>query len=641
MSVRYERHEHRSACKSRNVQKVVEDTSYALVSRRGLKLRRIARLFGLFLQFRNLSQPIDSRTRDRAPNDRDFHLSDAMLQLRLPRWQRATTLVRADDFARLGHWFGWLVCVALLVGSLSGRVRMTGLVIALAITMVMRLAGWLSNAHTKRVFIGLTIAIALVVLARQARVSWLDSRVVRVVVSVGLTAAAWQLRPPPFRSGWRALHDQLATAPNGSLAMTIAALLVVAPVVSVQLCTTNHVGIYDTLPVIATVVQELEHNTRDLTHYTHLEQSWRWKAYPAGESYYFAATVPTQPGLYSCYPAGMEVFAWPVVLSAKAMKIDLYDEWQQHWLERITAAVISAISLGLFFLTALHFGSPLGAYFTTLLLATGSVFASTLGMLLWQQAGIVFWSLIILCIEVRSAGQPSRWGTLVQGIACGMMLACRPSAVTFLVPFGVWMLMRNWRRGVAIPFVAALAYAPWAWLYWRIYGTILGPSLKLAQSEWSVGEYLPGVLFSPSRGLFVYQPWVWLLVAWLVIRVQQLPTAFQWNGFWAFITLMLSGHLLLIGSWPMWWGGHCYGSRLLAELVPVLGLLVVPIVTSLLSDRRAWPLLAALLIVGCLIHVPCQFSDAWKWNAIPTNIDDHPERLWDWAHPPFLHGQHE
>jgi len=25
-----------------------------------------------------------------------------------------------------------------------------------------------------------------------------------------------------------------------------------------------------------------------------------------------------------------------------------------------------------------------------------------------------------------------------------------------------------------------------------------------------------------------------------------------------------------------------------------------------------------------------------RWNITPVNVDEHPERLWDWEHPQFL-----
>ena len=34
--------------------------------------------------------------------------------------------------------------------------------------------------------------------------------------------------------------------------------------------------------------------------------------------------------------------------------------------------------------------------------------------------------------------------------------------------------------------------------------------------------------------------------------------------------------VLLVSKWSIWWGGHCYGPRLLTDIVPCLMLLMLP-----------------------------------------------------------------
>jgi hypothetical protein len=217
------------------------------------------------------------------------------------------------------------------------------------------------------------------------------------------------------------------------------------------------------------------------------------------------------------------------------------------------------------------------------------------------------------------------------------MLACRPSAVTFLVPFGLWILARDWRRGVVMPVVAAAAFLPWAASYYALYRQPFGPSMGFLAEQWFPGENIGGVLFSPGRGLLVYQPWI-VLLGLLVLRsarVGDRPLPPGWAGF-AAGTLLL--HVLLIGSWPMWWGGFCYGSRLAAEVVPVAGLLAVRPIGWLFHTSWGWAVVAAVGVLGFAVHAPCAYYDAWLWNAVPVSADAHPERLWDWSRPPFLYG---
>jgi hypothetical protein len=46
---------------------------------------------------------------------------------------------------------------------------------------------------------------------------------------------------------------------------------------------------------------------------------------------------------------------------------------------------------------------------------------------------------------------------------------------------------------------------------------------------------------------------------------------------------------------------------------------------------------AALALAGLGIHQRGGWSGAvHEWNAIPNNVDQHTERIWDWRDPPWL-----
>jgi len=84
----------------------------------------------------------------------------------------------------------------------------------------------------------------------------------------------------------------------------------------------------------------------------------------------------------------------------------------------------------------------------------------------------------------------------------------------------------------------------------------------------------------------------------------------------------------------MWWGGHCYGPRLLCELLPFAILLLIP--AWELIQRHAWRkvfILAGILACAWGLFVQVQAlanPSVHQWNARP-NIDSNPERLWDWS----------
>jgi hypothetical protein len=379
----------------------------------------------------------------------------------------------------------------------------------------------------------------------------------------------------------------------------------------------------------------MHHGARDLQSWCGTPQHPRWQAFDT-DGAYFVRHVSGRDGLYSSYPAGMEAFALPAVMIAECCGANVEDDNALSCVERLTAAVIAALGLVLFFQIAKARTDALTGWVMSMLLATGSVFTSTLGLSLWQQSGVVFWMLVALRFEVPAA----------QGLALAMMTACRPSALLFALPFFAAIAWTDRIRALKVALFATACYAPWATLYSSIYGTLLGPSMTMLKDDWALATHLGGVLISPSRGLFVYQIW---LLPLLVRRLQVLflmsrGHILQLQNRQAAMTIALVAftvlHLILVASWPCWWGGHCHGSRLAAEVVPILALLLLPALQSLMHWRGAFASIVVLAFIGLAIHLPGSHGTAQAWNFRPVEVNAFPERLWDWRSPPFLYDVH-
>lgn len=353
-------------------------------------------------------------------------------------------------------------------------------------------------------------------------------------------------------------------------------------------------------------------------------------------------TLRRETGIYSAYPSGLVPFAIPVAEAARLAGADFHQAPVLGRLEKWTAAWITAGSLGFFFLIALHLVQAREAWAITVLLAIGSVMCSTAAQGLWSQDGLIFWSLFILLIEFRRMKKPMQAGTVFQGIACAQMLACRLTAVAFLVPFGAWMMLRSPKRALALMAIALVAFLPWGWEYWSIYGNILGPSMQLtAGMNWTlnVTEGLAGVLISPGRGLLVYQPWLLLGAAVLFPTVRsKLATArpsLEPSGWELLCLTVIFLQLALIGAWRYWWGGYCWGSRLAAEIIPLAALLCLRPMVGLWRSSIGRPAVLCAALASILIHFAAVFGHAADWSGW-TDIDHHPAELWSWSHPPFL-----
>jgi hypothetical protein len=354
---------------------------------------------------------------------------------------------------------------------------------------------------------------------------------------------------------------------------------------------------------------------------------------------YYATAMPK--GIYSSYPSGMVVFALPTAAAARLAGADLSDGAARLRLEKWTAACVAAGSLALFLLLALHLADGATALVTTVLIGFGSAMYSTVGQALWQHGGVIFWALLALLAEFRIVRRHSAipW-TLIQALACAMMPACRLSSFIFLAVFGIWLFARSPRRACALFLLASVAYLPWGIFYHSIYGSFWGPSVRQAAlGSWafSLGEPWAAVLFSPCRGVLIYQPWLWLagwgLVRWVSRRhsaSRAVPAGWAWLcGIYVVL------HVAMVCSWRVWDGGYCWGSRLASEIVPFGALLAIPAIGACWRSTPGRYFVAALICWSALFHVPAVLLKQDRWNDSHV-ISVSRAHIWAWSDPPYL-----
>ncbi len=150
----------------------------------------------------------------------------------------------------------------------------------------------------------------------------------------------------------------------------------------------------------------------------------------------------------------------------------------------------------------------------------------------------------------------------------------------------------------------------------RVFGAVL-PHYYLSNDPHSLGVHvgiaLYGTLFSPSRGIFVFCP----IVAWVLFLVIR---------FWRFLasrSLAIVSLCAVTGVWVVsmvnaeWWGGACYGPRLLADAVPWLVLLAILGVAAIPPSRRS--IRSPVVAVGALLLMVSVVMNGY--GAISTQND--------------------
>jgi len=145
---------------------------------------------------------------------------------------------------------------------------------------------------------------------------------------------------------------------------------------------------------------------------------------------------------------------------------------------------------------------------------------------------------------------------------------------------------------------------------------------------------LYGLLASPSRGLFVYTPYV-------IFAFLALFRAWRWPGEVAGRLRGLSFAwivaLVLYAMYSEWWGGRVFGSRFLDDFAPVLfAALAWGTSVGMLGSRLARVVFALMATWSFVLFQAAAFLYDKAWDTLPVNVNDDPSKLFNWSDPQWL-----
>jgi hypothetical protein len=350
----------------------------------------------------------------------------------------------------------------------------------------------------------------------------------------------------------------------------------------------------------------------------------------------------------SSYPVAPALLAVPVYLIPILLGADMSWVWL-NFLSKLAASLFAAGSVALVYLTARELALRLqtgeaSAVATAIIYAVATPTWAVSSQGLWGHGPAQLGLAVALWALLRA--ETARGGAAVAGLAAGLMVASRPSTGLVAVVLAGFAVRRLGRPGV--PFLVALAVVSTAVAAHNlsVFGSLQGGYAELHRthaqyhgvaSAWSasIWEGLLGILVSPSRGLFVYSPVLLFpaagLILWLVRRR---------GGFLAWAAAAVGVVVGTVALFSVWWGGHSFGPRLLADILPALVLGLVPIWRAVWGSHVLRTLLVAAFTVSLLVEVVGSFhfpaSRDVDWNTSPKDVDFAHERLWEWRDPQLL-----
>lgn len=345
------------------------------------------------------------------------------------------------------------------------------------------------------------------------------------------------------------------------------------------------------------------------------------------------------------FPLGTSFLATPFVAVANLLGMDMASFDDDGAMQNLLSALSLAGALLLCYAIGRIWLGPLAA----VALAGATVFStgmiSTMGVALWSTNTAVLLILGALLLLLRPpAGDSIGRGALI-GLLLALAYLCRPTSVSFIVPLLIYCLLLRRRTalgmilGAAGPLLLFVAYSQ------SLLGQPLPPYYEAnrlsAARPLMLAIALAGHLISPGRGLLVWNPHLLLVLAGalaLLPRLRREPLywlALAWLGF----------HLLMIASFPHWWGGISFGNRLVVDAMPATLLLAA------LAWRAAGPSLGlrarravlvaffGLAALGALIHVGNGLyrRSSLDWNFWQGHsVDTFPMMLFDWRYPQLI-----
>ncbi len=342
-----------------------------------------------------------------------------------------------------------------------------------------------------------------------------------------------------------------------------------------------------------------------------------------GRPYYL---VDSREHYVSLYPVGAALLALPFYAPAIVAGADPEGPRPEQ-LEKLASAGIVALAVALLDLALQSITSPARALWITVACALGTASFSTSSQALWQHGPSELALAAALLALVRARAPGREWAAGLAGSPLAFAVVCRPTNVAFAVAFGLYVAVRH--RRVLVPFMAG-ASLPVAFqiAYSLVYfGEPFWNPFPVSSIRWrgQPTQTLAGLLFSPSRGLFVYSPV-------LIFAVAGMVRALRCGGD-ALVRAIAAGMLLdlaLYARWWEWWGGGSYGPRLLADPSPLLCFAIAPAAALAFRGARPRAVFGVLLAVSVVAHAAGAFWDDGTWNERLKGAT-RPAALWSWT----------
>ncbi len=340
----------------------------------------------------------------------------------------------------------------------------------------------------------------------------------------------------------------------------------------------------------------------------------------------------------SYYPVGTAFLAAPfyAVGLLFGLEADQLDGLAK--LEKWAAANLGAILAVLFWvlLKRRTAAGPAIRIFVLLAFAFGSPNWVLNSQGLWQHIPLqIFIVLALLMLPQSLAVRGATWRLAWCGVLLGLAGFMRPTGFILIPVWGLYLFFKSFPKAMAFgagAVVGALPQILYNFTYIRDeksgYFNLIFKGGYF--EDLRIIDNLLALLFSPSRGLFIFCPFLLLLAPWLIRKMRRPQFVLAVPPL--LLTMSASAIFCIYLVFQIWWAGWCYGPRFMSDIMPFLCLLLVPPLRFLCTRRPAFAIptvaLAAITLIwaiGLQVVGAFRYDGGWDGKVV---IAHYPDAAW-------------
>lgn len=340
------------------------------------------------------------------------------------------------------------------------------------------------------------------------------------------------------------------------------------------------------------------------------------------ETPYYLKKIGTH--YYSNYPMFASFISLPFYILPSFFIKDV-DIETIRIMSRLAGSALTALSVGFFFLLAQNrLKSKKYIILLTVVYAFATNTLSTSSQGLWQQTSSqLLFTAGLLLLDYKRYG--------LSGLIFGFSYMARPTNILSAGIFSLyilWIHRTNFSKLLQSGFVYGLgSIIPIildTFLNKYLFGSILNIEYGDRFSEFSENLLTgtTGLWLSPGKGILVFSPvliFIFYGIFYYLKKSKKYPLEV------AMITILIL-HTLVLGKWYAWYGGYCWGYRMMTEMIPYMVLMLIPFIKSKYFEKSPYKQIFWLTLIYSLF---IQFLGILMFDGVwHTLYDGKPGWLW-------------